>query len=552
MSPVWRDWFLGIGNGGFMNSRARQWFNSITAQFVMAAVLSFCLLIAGVLYDGNRTLNTAVLQNVHASVKQTSQLLNLTVSAYLSAGDLQTVGVFFREMLDERSENGLVYVIVIGDDGHALLNTMGAGKAIPEPGDMTQLDTSNLKTGVLHIRNPLLLPGRKVGALQYGLSVKNLFEATVNEQNNSLIRICLIMLATFVAIMLLGLRISGRLHEMIRASQEIVSGQYTQSIRVSGRDELATLAAHFNTMAHEVTRKIQEITELNQTLEHKVSQRTEELELSNRLLEQNIAHLKTAHDQLVQAEKLAALGAIVAAVAHELNTPIGNCLTVASTLQYDTAQFEKQLEVDGLRRNQLSDYLAAVGEGTALLLRGLERAVKLVTNFKQVAVDQTGENRRTFDLKEVIDGVVALMTSSLRSKPYQLELDIPPALIMDSYPGPIEQIVANLINNAVLHGFEGRDHGTMRLSATPEEDAVRLIFSDDGVGMSDEVLHHIFDPFFTTRLGRGGSGLGMSITYNLVTGLLGGRVEVSSQLGQGSTFTLVLPRVAPVRDVPKA
>lgn len=251
------------------------------------------------MYDGNRTLNAAVIANVQASIKQTSQLLNLTVSTYASAGDVETVRVFFNEMLDTQSDTGLVYVMVIGEDGRLLLTTLEPDAHIPSPSYVDHLKMESLKNGILHVRNPLLLPGRKVGYLQYGLSVKNLMEATKAEQYNSLFRICVIMLATFAVILFLGLRISRRLHEITLASKEIVSGKYNQPIRVSGQDELATLAQHFNLMAVEVSRKIQETTELNQTLENKVAQRTFEYELSNRLLEENLHHLKTAHDQMV-------------------------------------------------------------------------------------------------------------------------------------------------------------------------------------------------------------------------------------------------------------
>lgn len=140
------------------------------------------------------------------------------------------------------------------------------------------------------------------------------------------------------------------------------------------------------------------------------------------------------------------------------------------------------------------------------------------------------------------------MQTSLKATPYRVELQINAGIEMESYPGPVEQIIANLVNNSVIHGFHGRDHGVIRIAAELEGEKARLVYSDDGLGMSDEVLRHIFDPFFTTRLGSGGSGLGMSICYNLVTGPLGGALTVSSTLGQGCEFSIVLPLDAPIRD----
>lgn len=243
-----------------MHNQIRPFFSSLIGHFTIAAVSAFLLLIGGVIYDGNRTLNTAVLENIKASAKQTSQLLNLTVSTYASAGNLSTVDIFLNEMLEDQSENGLTYVIVGNSAGKALLNTLGESKKIPVSDDLSVLDTQNLKAGIVHVRSPLLLPGKEIGFLQYGLSFKNMIDATNAEKTHSILRTSIIMLATLIAILLLGLRISGRLKEMILASKEIVSGNYQQTIRVSGNDELAILGEYFNAMAIEVNNKIQETT----------------------------------------------------------------------------------------------------------------------------------------------------------------------------------------------------------------------------------------------------------------------------------------------------
>ncbi|GAB2868811.1 hypothetical protein GCM10027277_42360 [Pseudoduganella ginsengisoli] len=273
---------------------------------------------------------------------------------------------------------------------------------------------------------------------------------------------------------------------------------------------------------------------------------TSGLEASNVELRQALERLHMAQDKLVQSEKLAALGAIVAAVAHELNTPIGNCMTVASTLDDKIVEFERALaDGSGVKRSQLQDYLAVSRTATQLMLRGLGRTADLVDSFKQVAVDHTSSQRRRFDLKQNIDSIVALMYAGLRKTPYRITMDIPEGIGMESYPGPIDQIISNLINNSVVHGFAGRSHGEILIRAETEGEYVRLMHSDDGCGMSDDVRQQVFDPFFTTRLGKGSSGLGMNICYNLVTGLLGGSIEVRNNAGCGSLFVVQLPKVAP-------
>ena len=274
-------------------------------------------------------------------------------------------------------------------------------------------------------------------------------------------------------------------------------------------------------------------------LEGLVNQRTAELQ-------KTLDDLKRAQGQLVQSEKLAALGSLVAGVAHELNTPIGNCVTVASSLQGASEEFAHKLRAGSpVRRSDLDAYVVSTKEAAQLLARGLERAAELVNRFKQVAVDQTGSHRRGFDLKEVVEGIVVLMRPEVKRSPATLVVEIPPRIKMDSFPGAIDQLISNLINNAIAHAFEGRRQGLITIRAEQQQDGVTLVFSDNGVGMEAHVRARIFEPFFTTRLGQGGSGLGMSICYNLVVGALGGTIEVLSDPGAGCTVVMWLPLKAP-------
>ncbi|CAN7481985.1 ATP-binding protein [Pseudoduganella sp. LjRoot289] len=257
--------------------------------------------------------------------------------------------------------------------------------------------------------------------------------------------------------------------------------------------------------------------------------------------------LQDAQTQLVSQEKLAALGSLMAGVAHELNTPIGNSLLIASTLQQKTAEIEAQMNGPGLRRSELAAYVADAQKASELVMRGLTSAADLVNSFKQVAVDRTTEQRRMFNLQQVTHEVVATMMNRIRNANHSIEYDVPDALAMDSYPGPFGQVLANFINNALLHAFDGRQHGHMRLAASASEGRVTITFSDDGGGIAAEHLSRIFDPFFTTKLGQGGSGLGLSISYNIVTSLLGGQISVASSPA-GTAFTLDLPLTAPEHD----
>ncbi len=306
-------------------------------------------------------------------------------------------------------------------------------------------------------------------------------------------------------------------------------------------------------LARDVTemRRVQrEIQDLNAQLEQRVEQRTADLQTANQELSRALSELRLTQKHLVMSEKLAALGALVAGVAHELNTPIGNSMTVASTLEDRVQQLAKQAE-QGIRRSALTQFLTDAAQGTEILLRNLARASDLVSSFKQVAVDQTSSQRRQFQLAGLVGEILLTLSPSLRKSGCQVLQQIDPALRLDSYPGPLGQVLTNLINNAMLHGFADRLPGTITIEAQAlDAQSLRLCVKDDGRGIRPDDLNRVFEPFFTTRLGTGGSGLGLHITHNIVTSVLGGQIELSSTLGAGSTFTLTLPLQAPQNDGP--
>ncbi|SHN44085.1 GAF domain-containing protein [Duganella sacchari] len=255
--------------------------------------------------------------------------------------------------------------------------------------------------------------------------------------------------------------------------------------------------------------------------------------------------LKDAQTQLVSQEKLAALGALMAGVAHELNTPIGNSLLIASTLKQKTEELEAQMNGPGLKRSSLATYLEDARKAHELVMRGLNSAANLVNSFKQVAVDRTTEQRRMFNLAQVSHEVIATMMNRIRGSNHRIEIEVPEAISLDSYPGPYGQVIANFINNALLHAFTRERSGSMWLRAqSPVDGRVVVTFRDNGGGIAPEHMSRIFDPFFTTKLGQGGSGLGLSISYNIITSLMGGLITVHSSR-DGTTFTLDLPLTAP-------
>jgi ligand-binding sensor domain-containing protein/signal transduction histidine kinase len=259
--------------------------------------------------------------------------------------------------------------------------------------------------------------------------------------------------------------------------------------------------------------------------------------------------LKDTQAQLAAHEKLASLGSLVAGVAHELNTPIGNSLLMASTLQEKTELLAARFAQAQLKKSELEGWIAAAVEASALIQRSLEGAAELVNSFKQVSVDQASTQRRRFDLAQACHEIAATIMNQVRRGGHSLQLQVEPGIVMDSYPGPLGQVVINFVNNALLHAFDGPG-GTMQLTASRTgEDRVRIEFRDNGRGVPAEYLSRIFDPFFTTRMGQGGTGLGLNIAYNIVTTLLQGAIQVESEPGQGTAFILDLPlRAAPAPE----
>jgi signal transduction histidine kinase len=251
--------------------------------------------------------------------------------------------------------------------------------------------------------------------------------------------------------------------------------------------------------------------------------------------------LKETQAQLAAREKLASLGSLVAGVAHELNTPIGNSLLMASTLEEKTNALADRFAHNALKKSDLETWIAAAREAASLIVRSLSGAADLVNSFKQVSVDQASTQRRRFDLGQACHEIAATMMNQVRRAGHTLDLQVPAGIAMDSYPGPFGQVVINFINNALLHAFDAPG-GHMRLVATPlDGDRVRVEFADDGRGIAPEHLSRIFDPFFTTRMGQGGTGLGLNIAYNLVTTLLQGTIRVESEPGRGTVFIIELP-----------
>ena len=278
-------------------------------------------------------------------------------------------------------------------------------------------------------------------------------------------------------------------------------------------------------------------------LEQKIEVRTLALRRKNDELNETLQSLREAQKQLIESEKLASLGQLVAGVAHEINTPIGVAVTGASTLAEETAWLVQLYRRGTMKRSDLDKFIDAAAAISKLLLSNMERAATLVQSFKEVATDQTSQERRVFYLKTYIDEILLNLTPILRKTEHRVVVECGESINADTYPGALSQIVTNFIMNALMHAFEEGKRGTMTIMVTqPTAEMIELRFADNGKGIRPEHLPKIFDPFFTTMRGKGGSGLGLNIVYNLVSAGLHGTISVQSEIGAGTIFIVRFPR----------
>ena len=369
------------------------------------------------------------------------------------------------------------------------------------------------------------------------LQAQGSFDHTLADiyQNVALVAVIFLTLIVVIGV-LIARSIILPLKEIMAAMHAVVSEKYDEPIHgTQAHDEIGEMAR-----AVAVFR------------ENAIAKRKAENELraSKERAEKALDDLREAQQNLIAAEKLAALGGLVAGVAHEVNNPIGISLTVASSFARRCDDFAKEVNSGPLRRSRLDEFLEGGRDAANQLVTNLQRAGELVHSFKQVAVDRSHADRRPFDLRELTDQIIASLRPVLKKSHIALTIDVPSGIVMDSYPGSYGQVLTNLFLNSVVHAFPEGRAGNIIVEARQVRDDVDIFVSDDGVGMTEEIQRRALDPFFTTRRNEGGTGLGLHIIFNLVTQQLGGRLTFESRLGWGTRFRITLPRVAPRESPP--
>jgi PAS domain S-box-containing protein len=296
----------------------------------------------------------------------------------------------------------------------------------------------------------------------------------------------------------------------------------------------------------------QELARHRDHLQDLVAERTADLNETNRRLQDSLARLQQTQAQLVESEKMSSLGSLVAGIAHEINTPVGIGVTAASHLEQETREISELFAQNQLKASSLRSFLGTARDSSNMILSNLMRAADLIQSFKKVAVDQSSQERRVFNLRSYMDEVLLSLRPKLKKTAHTITINCPDDLSLDSYPGAFSQVITNLVMNSLIHGFENIEAGQIRMDIEQKDGMLHFRYSDNGKGIPSDFIQKVFDPFFTTRRGSGGSGLGLHILYNLVTQTLGGHVNCVSEPGVETVFTIVCPlcrnNSMPVKD----
>ncbi|MGK0247611.1 MAG: two-component system NtrC family sensor kinase [Oleispira sp.] len=415
-----------------------------------------------------------------------------------------------------------------------------------------------------HFIIPIEHTHRIIGELEIGFARGKIFESIIKLAKK-------IIFMQVLAGLLLAALLLWRVHRIItrhlidlNRQLKVISKPNTHHFLAIDRsdydydDELSTLIDSFNQLTNEFNSELKskeeaqrDLAETNNRLEQRVEERTENLQDAINELHNTLENLRNTQSQLIESEKLASLGAMVAGVAHEINTPIGLCITTHSFIQDMFKEMRQRFENNSISKNNFTEFMTNMEESVDILSKNLERAAKLVKSFKHVSEDQAGEAARKFNLEEYLQEILSTLHPKLKMTQHSVNIHCASNINLFGYPGALSQVMTNLVMNSLLHGFENIVKGTITIDVEHHNDHVEIRYADDGQGLTKEGQVKIFEPFFTTKRGYGGTGLGMHLVYNLVSQTLQGSIQLQ-QVTKGCAFIITIPTQIHIPEITQA
>jgi C4-dicarboxylate-specific signal transduction histidine kinase len=405
-----------------------------------------------------------------------------------------------------------------------------------------------------HFLIPIEHNRRPIGELEIGFARDSILKDIIYSAKKMIVM-------QLVAALLLALLLFWRVHRiitrhLIELNRQLSSKEHNKDHnehqfltlhRMSYRDELSVLVDSFNQLTEEINEELLNkeeaqaaLADTNNKLEQRVAERTQKLQDAIDELNNTLENLRNTQGQLIESEKLSSLGGMVAGVAHEINTPIGLCITTHSFIKDLFKEMRVRFDDGSISKANFTDFMHSMEESVDILSKNLERAAKLIKSFKHVSEDQAGEALRKFNLDEYLHEILSTLNPKLKTTRHSVSIHCPAHIELKGFPGALSQIVTNLVMNSLLHGFEGIEQGRITIEAEQQANKIIIIYSDNGIGLNTESQLKIFEPFYTTKRGYGGTGLGMHLVYNLVNQTLQGTIQLQ-QASQGCAFMITIP-----------
>ena len=463
--------------------------------------------------------------------KQAAQQV-MTIAAIIA--DNSTAAILFNEPGDAKQilaglrKNNSITRACIYDKDNVLLAEYYPDSETKVPPILPVNDSILFTPFMVKVYQEILFNNKKIGYIYIESSLEEIHTLIKQSLGIAIVVILVSMMMTFAISYRIQKVISGPIEKLADTAKRISKDKdYSVRVHETSRDEIGLLYTAFNEMLNQTQ-------DYSLNLEEKVAARTQELS-------QSLEELQTTQAQLIESEKLAALGGLVAGVAHEINTPVGIGITAVSTFQADLRRFLDVYHSNQVKRSDLERFIKSCTESHHFISSNLNRAAELIQSFKQVAIDQTSEDKRTFKVKETIQDTLLSLRPKLKKAQHTLKITGLDEVEITSYPGLFSQIITNLIMNSLTHAFDDNESGIIEIRLAQQANHLMITYFDNGKGIDPTVLPRIFNPFFTTQRGGGSSGLGLHIVYNIVTQNLKGRVSCKSSANSGTSFTLVFP-----------